>query len=168
MRKHFVQFFSPGTLFSETSSKPIDSWNVPLAVKMSWRIIERHEAKPYAFQFFTCLVVDPVPDGEGGTLEIQPKEVERSGSHFLGGELLFYDDLPDDDEHRILRSNMRGNGHPIAIQNKNSWCFTGNFCEGDCIVNADGAVVRKGTDADLVQYRRRKVAQFASERDHLK
>lgn len=53
MKKHFVTFFSPGTFVSETSEKPIDSWDVDTAVEMSTQILERHGARPYGFRFST-------------------------------------------------------------------------------------------------------------------
>lgn len=35
MEAHFVTFFSPGTFVAEDTTKPIDSWNLPL-VDSKW------------------------------------------------------------------------------------------------------------------------------------
>jgi len=45
-RKHFVDFFSPGTFVSEQSRRPIDKWDASIAVEMANGIKERHNAKP--------------------------------------------------------------------------------------------------------------------------
>lgn len=164
-RKHFVEFFSPGTLFSESRSKPIDSWDCGTAVELSNGVTERHGAKPYGFRFKTMIVAEPIPDGEGGELEVDSKEVATSGMHFLGGELKFYDDIPDDHQHSILRSSMKCNDWPIVIENRNSFLTTMQFNDADCIVDASGEIVRRGTDEDLAAYRKKKLAEFAAERD---
>ena len=53
IEQHFVTFYSPGTFVSETSTEPIDSWDVEKAVAMSRGIVERHGAKPYAVLDYT-------------------------------------------------------------------------------------------------------------------
>lgn len=54
-RKHFVEFISPGTLFSESSTKRIDSWDTAVAIEMASEVTERYGAKPYGFQFKTLI-----------------------------------------------------------------------------------------------------------------
>jgi hypothetical protein len=163
-RKHFVEFYSPGTFFPEQSTKPISSWDTAEAVKLARSVTERHNAKPHSFRFVTCLVAGPVPDGEGGTLSVEPKEVAKSGLHFLGGRLLRYEEVPDDKEHNILRSNMRCNRMPVVIENTNSWRYTGAFDEDACIVDQEtGKVIRRGNDPDLMEYRRQRVAEWEAE-----
>jgi len=161
-RKHYVEFFSPGSFVSESRCKPIDSWDVAAAEAMADTILERYNAKPYGFRFKTRIVAEPVPDGAGGTLEVLPKTVDQSGMHYLGGTLLRYDDLEGDPKMEIARSNMRCNRHPIIIRNNNSWMFHGEFEEGDCIVEG-GKVTTRGDDPELVEYRRRKNAEFQAE-----
>lgn len=41
----------------------------------------------------------------------------------------------------------------VIIENTNSWRFTGPFGEKDVIVDENGEVIRRGDDADLVEYR---------------
>jgi hypothetical protein len=165
MRKHKVTFYSPGTLFSESSTFDIESWDTAKAVEMSEKITERYNAKPYGFVFRTLIVADDVSDGEGGTLHVEPKEVESSGIHFLGGRLETYDDVikRNDDKESILRSNMRNNESWIIIINDNSFRSTLPFSEEDCIVNARGIVVQRGDDSKLVAYRAEQLAKRKAE-----
>ena len=53
MKAHFVTFYSPGTFVAETTTKPIPSWDVDLAVAMASDIRERHGALAYGFRFST-------------------------------------------------------------------------------------------------------------------
>lgn len=161
MRKHQVTFYSPGTFVSEATTRDIDSWDTAKAVEMSEQITERYGARPYGFVFSTHIVADDVPDGEGGTLKVQPKTVEKSGIHFLGGRLETYDDVVarNDDKENILRSNMRNNEHWVIVINDNSYRSTLPFNEEDCIVNASGLVVQRGDDSKLVAYRTEQLAK---------
>ena len=165
MRKHQVRFYSPGTLFSESSVHDIDSWDTAKAVEMAERILERYNAKPYGFVFETLLVADDVPDGEGGTLRVESKRVAQSGVHFLGGKLETYDDVVarNDDKENILRSNMRGNEQWIVCINTNSWRSTMPFDEQDCIVDASGKIVERGNDPKYVAYRAEQLAKRKAE-----
>jgi hypothetical protein len=141
-RKIFVEFFSPGTFYDESSQREIPSKDIAAAVEMANGITERYNAKPYGFKFVTCICADPIPDGEGGTIAVPPKEVERR-------------------ETTILRSNMRCNREPVVVENSNSFRHTAFFCEDQCIVDASGKIVRRGNDADLVEYRKSMNEQFA-------
>ena len=163
MRKHFVQFLSPGTFVSETTTKPIEDWDVVEACRLAKSIEERHGAKPYGFEFITKLVGEAVDDGEGGKLEVMPREVERSGTYFITGDLLFYHKATGHDL-RILRENMRCNRCPVCIENGNSYRHTSQFNESDCIVDWDGSVIRRGTDADLIEYRETAIAEWEAAR----
>lgn len=96
-------------------------------------------------------MAEPIDDDEGGKLQVQPKEVERSGMYFLTGELIKYEDAPKG----TLRSHMQTNRWPICIENNNSWRFTATFDREDFIVDMDGNITRRGDDNDLVQYRAR-------------
>jgi hypothetical protein len=150
-RKHFVVFFSPGTLFSETSRKPIDAWDVPRAAAMAKDITERHGARPYAFRFATDLVADSVPDGEGGTLNVTPKEIDKSGMHYLDGQVLRYEDVPETET--ILRSNMRCNDYPLVVETRNGYRHTDIFHEDAVLVNAEGEITDRGDNPLYLGYR---------------
>ena len=70
-------------------------------------IVERYGAKPFGFRLSTRLETDEgVDDGRGGVLDVQPKKIAESGTYFLGGDVLTYDDFVrrDDDDEHILRS----------------------------------------------------------------
>lgn len=132
MRKHYVTFLSPGTFFSEQTSQPITEWDPRLAVGMAETVVERHGAKPYAFYFTTRLAGDPVPDGEGGHLEVQEKDVARSGNYFLGGRVLSYDDV-------VAREVERK--HAEAEIEKSDRIAASLGCADKTIVNARGEYV---------------------------
>lgn len=164
-RKHKVTFYSPGTLFSEQSSKDIDSWDTKKAVEMAEKITERYNAKPYAFKFETWKTHAPVSDGEGGTLEVSPKLEKESGYYFLGGTLETYDDVVKRnlDSENILRSNMRGNEYWIVCINTNSFKSTMPFGEEDKIVDAAGVVIESGDAPKHVKYRAEQLAKRKAE-----
>lgn len=165
MRKHQVTFYSPGTFVSESSTHDIDSWDPVKAVEMSEKILERYNAKPYGFVFTTLLSAEDVPDGEGGSLKVEPKVVEKSGIYFLGGRLETYDEVVarNDNKEDILRSNMRNNESWIVCINTNSYRSTIPFEEKDCIVNARGWVVQRGDDPKFVSYRAEQLAKRKAE-----
>ena len=165
MRKHQVTFYSPGTLFSESSTYDIDGWDPAKAVELSEKVTERYGAKPYGFAFSTLIVAQDVPDGEGWTLKVESKRVESSGIHFLGGRLETYDDLVDrnDPKESILRDNVRCNEYWIVCINDNSWRSTLPFSELDRIVDARGRIVERGDDPKYVAYRAEQNAKRKTE-----
>ncbi len=158
---HKVVFLSPGTFFSETSSKEISSWNTYEAMRHCSDISERHGAKPYGFYFETYLTADPISDGQGGKLEISPKLLEKSGTYFINGYPEFYDDVVKRnlDNERILRDNMRINGMWITCITQNSYKHTGHFSNEDFIVNSVGDIIHRGNDSKFSTYRIQKSAQ---------
>jgi hypothetical protein len=117
VKKHFVEFFSPGTLVAETSVKSMHAWDVDSAVEMAKDIKERYDAMPYAFQFFTK---------ERNDDDLDSKEVARSGYYFLGGSVMTLHELElrADPDERILRDNMKRNGYDRVVINRNSWKWT--------------------------------------------
>jgi len=127
MKKHFVTFYSPGTLFSETSEKPIDSWDVERACKMAEQIKERHGATPYGFRFSTR---------ERKPNELDSKVTKTSGMYYLGGVVRTAEEVLAGTSHdeNILRSNVRNNGYKKIIENSNSWKFTAPLEEGDVVL----------------------------------
>jgi hypothetical protein len=156
MRKHKVTFLSPGSFVNEQTTRAIDEWDTTKAAKMAASIEERHGAKPYGFYFTTDLVGEDVPDGEGGMLKTQPKEVARSSMYFLGGELLTYEDIAarKREDEKILRSNMLCNVYPVVIQNTNSWKVTLPFEPKDVLLDGEGNVVVQGDESEWMEHRR--------------
>ena len=133
--QHCVTFRSPGTMFDEYTTRPIASWDPAIAVGMAEEIVERYGAKPYAFEFSTALCAEPVADGFGGTLKVEPKTTRTSGLHYIKGVLLTYDDviargLTDKKQYEkdwALRGNMSSADRCIACVTKNSYMHHGNF-----------------------------------------
>ena len=127
MKKHFVTFLSPGTLFSETTTKPIASWSVEKAKAMVGGITERHGATPYGFMFTTR---------ERGPKDLDSKVVKASGVYYLGGkvETLAQVKRRATSADKILISNMECNKIAKVITNTNSWKFTAELRKGDVVV----------------------------------
>jgi|GEM_PF-2070663 len=161
-RRDFVTYLSPGTFVSETSTLPIPSWDTMLATSMAKRVVERYGARPYGFRFETRIIVDNVPDGEGGELTVMPKTVKRSGIYFLGGHLNTIDDViaRNAESERILRENMVANGYWIVCVNHNSYRSVLPFEEADRIVNDEGGVYERGDDPRHVAYRTAKLTEY--------
>jgi hypothetical protein len=111
--KHFVTFESPGTFVNEETTQPIDFWDVDTAVKMSRKITERYEAKPFAFYFTTRARKDS---------ELDSKVIKESGRYFLGGRVLTLADVEREmPKEAILIANMRCNKWDRVVLNDNSW-----------------------------------------------
>jgi hypothetical protein len=154
MRKHYVTFISPGTLFNETTIRPIDSWDPKAAVTMAEAILERYDATPYAFEFSTVLSA-PAVVVEGVVLQVSEKVIAQSGRFFLGGTIQTYDevDLRAAPDENILRSNMRCNGWWIVITNTNSFKSTQPFDWNDVVVDATGTITTRGDSPERMTYR---------------
>lgn len=129
MEKHFVTFYSPGTFVSETSEKPIDAWDVEVAVLMAAEIKERHGAKPYGFRFSTRTRTDDQLDSWVSA---------TSGMYYLGGRVETRAEVEarNDPKEEILRFNMRANDIDRIIINDNSWRFTAALDEGDVVLGS--------------------------------
>lgn len=132
MKKHFVTFLSPGTFVSETTTKPIESWDVEKAMEMARRIEERHGATPYGFMFETR---------SRGEKDLDSRTTKTSGIYYLGGVVETLAEVKarvkregTEKENRILISNMEGNRWKRIITNTNSYRFTTQFGEQDTLV----------------------------------
>ncbi len=117
MEKHFVTFYSLGTLVAEITEKPIESWDVEEAKRMATEIKERHGAVPYAFWFSTRSRKDD---------ELDSKVSKEGPLYYLGGKVETLEQVkaratPADS---ILIANMEGNGYDRIITNNNSWRWT--------------------------------------------
>ncbi len=161
-KKIFAEYFSPGTMFAETSTRALDKGTVKEAVALSKEISERYGATPYAFDIVTKLGADPIDDGQGGTMKVLSKEIGRKGRYFLGGEVITYDQvIAREGAGSIWARNMRGNRDPVSVQNTNSFKSTQIFREQDVIVDVEtGAIVVRGDGPEVVAYRTVKIAEW--------
>lgn len=127
MQQHFIKFFSPGTFVSETTLIPVNKRCVHEAIEISKTIIERHNAKPYAF----CFIIK-ARSGD----ELDSKVINSSGTYYLGGRSLTLDqvkkEMPDE---KILISNMECNNWNEIIINDNSWRTIQPLRDGDVILS---------------------------------
>jgi hypothetical protein len=129
MTKHFVIFYSPGTLVAEMTKKPIDEWDVEVACAMARGIKERYGATPYAFQFETRDRSDE---------ELDSKVIARSAYYFLGGKVETIKEVLARATYKdhILVANMLGNGYEHIITNTNSWTWMQPFdAEKDVVLD---------------------------------
>jgi hypothetical protein len=123
----FVVFSSPGTLFSENTQRPIDSWDVNTAMKMATEIVERCGATPYGFRFITK---------SRGPEDLDSKQIASSNMYYLGGRVMTVDEveaeMPDE---KILIANMRSNKWDRIIINTNSYRTTQPLLDGDVVLD---------------------------------
>lgn len=157
MKAHYVEYRSPGSFFFEESLRPIESWDTRKATQMAREVVERHGARPFCFRFLTRVESGPVKV-LGELLKVEPKIVEKSGWHFLGGEIVRYDDVPESED--IARCNMRNNGYPLAAR------YNGRRLQWldpvDLTVHPEtGAVLRRASDPDLAEYSKAKLAEWS-------
>lgn len=150
---YLVTYYSPGSFVSETSSARFKNFNLASFVKRAKSISERHGSKPYGFTVEEKEEPVSMPVVEGFKVEVEPNTLSSSGTYYITGNLIFYDDIKNNKEKAILASNLYNNSLGIGIENCNSWKFTGDFERNDFIVDWDGKIVRSGTDSDLVKYR---------------
>ena len=125
MKKHFVTFYSPGTLISEMTTKEIDSWDVDKAVEMSHDITERYNAIPYGFKFSTK---------ERGPEDFDSKETLESNMYYLGGTIKTIEEIEKEEGNSTLFFNMKNNNMKRVIENTNSWQFTGELKDNDVVL----------------------------------
>lgn len=143
--KRYVTFYSPGTLFSETSEIEIPTGaSLKAIVAKAKTVKERHGATPYGFSL--KVVEEGVIKRGKETYRKEPKELSQSGMHFLTGRVMTIKDIPDDDEHRILLNNMKGNGWNAVVENTNSYRSTLPFEKDDVVVDWEGNVTARGSD----------------------
>lgn len=128
MHQHFVTFYSPGTFVAETSTKPIDSWDVEAAKQIARDIKERHGAVPYGFQFTTR--------GRSES-ELDSTVIATSPFYYLGGKVETLEQLKSHATAKdsILVSNMECNHWDRVITNTNSWRWTQPLKDTDIVLD---------------------------------
>jgi hypothetical protein len=130
MKKHFVTFYSPGTFVAESTTKPIPSWDVKLALEMVKFIVERHNATPYAFHFSTR---------EQGEEDLDSRETKTSNLYYLHGkvETLAQVKARALPKEKILLSNMECNGWDRIITSTRGWKWTQPLHKSDVVLNVE-------------------------------
>ena len=133
VKKHFVEFFSPGSFFAETDTKSIDSWDIDKAKEMAKSITQRYGAKPYAFRFITRGRTDD---------ELDSKVVEQSGYYFINGVVKTLEEIKAENnpDNRILISNMECNGWDRVVITRSPYRWTQPFGKEDSVVTIEEEV----------------------------
>lgn len=131
MKKHYVDFFSPGSFVSEQTTRELlgpDVGSVVVAVNLARTIKERYDARPFGFQFV---------ERERGPDDFGSYEVFRSGMYFLGGTVLTLGDViaRNDPKDKILISNMRVNNIARIVENTNSWTSVHALTSKDVVLD---------------------------------
>jgi len=131
VKKHFVRFYSPGTFMAEMTERPIDDWNIKQAVRMSKKVMERYNAKPYGFRFITR---------HRSESQLDSTIVKESPLYYLSGTISTYKDvvLRNDPKEEILRSNMRCNGYKRVITTQTPWRWTQPLQDSDIVLTEEG------------------------------
>lgn len=155
IERHYVIFYSPGTFFTEMTGKSIEKWDVKTAVEMAKTVLERYNAKPYAFRFETFEEYETIIKNEV-SFEAKPKKISMSGLYFLTGIVRSYDDVltKKDLQEQILLSNMETReGMAYVIENRNSFLSTLPYEEDSKIVDWEGNVIDEGNSPERMKYR---------------
>ena len=127
MKAHFVTFYSPGTFVHEETTKPIDKWDVDMAVKMAAKVTERYDSRPFGFQFSTR---------ERKAKEVDSRVTTRSSMYYLGGtvETLAEVKARATKDDRILVQNMEGNGWDRVVTTNTPWRCIQPLLKGDIVL----------------------------------
>lgn len=130
VQKHFIQFMSPGSFFSETTEIAVPKWDIELAIKKARGVKERYGATPYGFRFLTY--------GRGAK-DLNSKVIKSSNLYYLGGKVETYEEVckRNDPKEAILRSNMKNNGYAKIVVNTNSYRFTAGLEPSDVVLDVD-------------------------------
>ena len=127
MRRHFVTFYSPGTLVAEETTMPIAEWDITPAIVMAREIVERHGARPYGFCFTTRSRTEE---------ELDSRETARSPMYYLGGQVFTREEIEarNDPGEAVLRCNMRASRIERVVVNENSYRVTLPLHPGDQVL----------------------------------
>ena len=109
MKQHFITFLYPGVFFPEEATQAVESWDP--APWQNWEASLSY--RPFAFYFTTR---------ERGDADLDSRQTAKSGRYYLGGEVIHLSNLPEDEAHSILRSNISQFAGQNAIK-----CSTGNW-----------------------------------------
>jgi len=128
VKRHFVEFFSPGTFVAESTVRPVEQWDVVEAMEMARSVEERHGATPYGFRFITR---------ERKAGELDSHVADTSAMFFLGGKVLTLRQVEarNDPSDKILISNMKCNDIGRVVQNDNSYRSVQPLRKGDEVLS---------------------------------
>lgn len=149
MIKYYATFYSPGTLFSETSTKELEGKDeqsrIVEAATIAKTINERYGAKPYGFSIYSQEEYEPIIQGNV-KYKADPKEINRTGIYYITGEIRTAADILSgtDNSEYILRRNVEINNIKAIITNTNSYKFNGEFREKDVLIDWNGNVIDLG------------------------
>jgi hypothetical protein len=124
MKKHFVTFYSPGTMVAEHTRKEIRSWDIELAIEMMKEIKERHGAIPFGFRFCTM---------KRGLLAWEPKEIDTSCMHYVNCKVQTLEEVCAHGPE-ILCQNMKTNGWDRVVTTTQGWEWSQPLREGDVVL----------------------------------
>lgn len=127
MTQHFVTFYSPGTFVAETTTKPVDSWDVEAAKSMASGISERYGATPYAFRFTTR---------SRSETDLDSKVTATSPTYYLNCRVVTLAQIKqwNDPKDRILISNMECNGWDKVVLSRSAFHWTQPLEETDIVL----------------------------------
>ena len=140
MKQHFVTFYSPGTFVAESTTKPIDSWDIKQARRMAKMIKERYDAIPYAFQFTTRARAED---------ELDSKEVARSPTYYINCKVETLNEIKarNDARDSILISNMESQNLDTVVTTVTGWKWTQSLRAGDVVLSLLLVLVMAGCTA---------------------
>lgn len=139
MKKHFVEYASPGTFFAESSSREIAEWSVSDAIKMMAGIVERYNARPYGFRFYTM---------ERGNEDLNASRVVNSHWYFVNCDVLTAEEILADTnpEFRIMRLNVEANGYKRIARTRTGWLAHLPMADEDEAIEAPDLLTAQHTE----------------------
>lgn len=145
--KIYAEFHSPGSFVDEVSSREIETMDPAAACEIVKEIKERHGATPYGFRFVSMLTHEPIPDGKGGEMRVEPKPLMKTGFFYLNATPMTFDDVEaHGGDVSILLSNMRSNGWWVVVECINAYRTMRSFGPGDATVSPTGEVLVRGAE----------------------
>ena len=108
VQQHFMTLYYPGSFFAETSSVPVDNWDLTSALRKIRQDHNKGGWRPWAFSFTTR--------GRSAE-ELDSKVTETSGTYFLGGEIFSFEQIEAMGKGwETLLSNMKNNKYDHVIR----------------------------------------------------
>lgn len=107
--QHFVEYFYPGLLFAESSSRQIATHSVGEALKGMSK-------KAYGFKLYDKQILRAmVEDGTSTTVE---KTLNESGMYYPGGVIYTMAEIKNQQGESILYCNMWGNDYKKVVKTR--------------------------------------------------